>query len=80
MSSCEQVLVDLIHDLAQPLGNIETSAYCLDLTLDHQNARAQEYLSVIQRQLERANGLLSAAAAELSRARTGSFELTGVSH
>ncbi|HTS66114.1 MAG TPA: hypothetical protein VMH28_29025 [Candidatus Acidoferrales bacterium] len=69
MSSCEHALTDLIHDLAQPLSNIETSAYCLARVLDTDNARAQEHLRMIQLQLDKASAMLSAAAAELRRQR-----------
>jgi signal transduction histidine kinase len=80
MSSSEQVLVDLIHDLAQPLSAIETGAFCLDFHIDPQNARAQEYLRVIQQQIERANSMLAAAAAEIRHARTERFEMAAASH
>lgn len=76
MSPCEQVLADLIHDLAQPLGNIETSAYCLELALDPHNVRAQEQLRLIQLQLEQATSMLAAAAAGLGRPQSPSFALT----
>ena len=80
MSSSEQVLVDLIHDLATPLGNIETSAYCLELAIDPRNARAQECLRMIQQQVEQATGMLAAAAAGIGGARVANFELTAPSH
>jgi signal transduction histidine kinase len=70
MSSYEQVLADLIHDLRQPLSNIETSAYCLDLSIDPHNLRAQKYLQLIQQQVDQAVSMLSAASAEMARART----------
>jgi len=73
MLSSEQVLVDLLHDLAQPLGTIETSAYCLELAVGAHDARTQQYLRVIQQQVEQATGLLAAAAAELARSRSESF-------
>lgn len=69
MSSSEQLIIDLIHDLAQPLGNIETSAYCLDRCIEPQHPRAQEYLRMIQEQVEKATALLTAASAELARSR-----------
>jgi signal transduction histidine kinase len=69
MFSCEQVLIDLIHDLRQPLGSIGTSAYCLDLSIDPKDSRAQRYLQQIQQQIERADDMLSAACAELARVR-----------
>jgi hypothetical protein len=67
MSSCQCILSDLIHDLAQPLGNIETSAYCLGRIIDPENPRAQEHLRMIQQQLDTASAMLSAVAAELRR-------------
>jgi len=73
----EKVLADLIHDLRQPLSNIETSAYCLDLSIDPQNVRAQKYLHLIQQQVEQAVSMLSAASAELTHPRSecaGSIE------
>ena len=79
MSSSEQVLVDLIHDLAQPLSAIETGVYCLDLHIDPQNARAQEYLRTIQQQIERANELLATAAAEVRQARDERFQVAAAS-
>ena len=65
---CQQVLVDLIHDLSQPLGNIETSAYCLERALDTASPRAQEHLRLIRHQVEQARVMLVAATAELARA------------
>ena len=69
MPPFQQVLADLIHDLAQPLSAIETGAFCLDLHVDPQNARAQEYLRAIREQAERASSLLAAAATEVRQAR-----------
>ena len=69
ISPSEAILVDLIHDLRQPLGNIETSAYCLNLITDPAHARAHEYLRAIEQQVARAAELLAAAAAELHRPR-----------
>jgi hypothetical protein len=69
MPASEQLLIDLIHDLAQPLGNIETSAYCLDRCVEPHNSRAQEYLRMIQEQVEKASSLLAMASAELARIR-----------
>ena len=67
MSSCERILSDLIHDLAQPLSNIETSAYCLSPVIDPENPRAQEHLRMIRQQLDTASAMLSEDAAELRR-------------
>jgi signal transduction histidine kinase len=65
MSASEQVLVDLIHDLAQPLSAIQNGAYCLEFHVDPKNPRAQEVLRILQHQVERANAILSAASAEM---------------
>jgi signal transduction histidine kinase len=71
MSPCEQVLVDLIHDLAQPLSAIQNGTYCLEFHVDPQNPRAQEVLRILQHQVERANAILSAAAADIRNAAAG---------
>jgi signal transduction histidine kinase len=68
MSACEQVLVDLIHDLAQPLSAIQNGTYCLEFHVDPHNPRAQEVLRILQHQVERANAIISAAAAEMRQA------------
>jgi hypothetical protein len=69
VSSAESILIDLVHDLRQYLGNIETSVYCLGLIDDSANARAGGYLHTIERQVAGAEGRLSEAAAELNRLR-----------
>ena len=69
ISPSELLLTDLIHDLRQPLGNIETSAYCLNMMTDPAQVRAHEHLRAIQQQVARAAELLAAAAAELRRPR-----------
>jgi signal transduction histidine kinase len=69
ISPSEAILNDLVHDLRQPLGNIETSAYCLNLLTDPAHIRAHEHLRAIEQQVERAAALLSEAQAELRRLR-----------
>jgi hypothetical protein len=68
-SPAENILIDLIHDLRQYLGNIETSVYCLGLIGDSDNTRTGGYIHTIERQVAGAEGRLSEAAAELSRLR-----------
>ena len=63
----EQLLKNLVHDLRQPLGTIETSVYYLGLLLRTADPQAQEQMRTIEHQVERAAGLLNAAAAELNR-------------
>jgi hypothetical protein len=74
LSPSEAILAELMHDLRQPLGNIEISAYCLDLITDPAQERAREHLRTIQRQVARAADLLAEASAELRRLRFGSSE------
>ena len=69
ISPSEAILTDLIHDLSQPLGNIETSAYCLNLITDPAEVRVHEHLRAIEQQVARAAEMLAAAAAELRRLR-----------
>ena len=84
MTPCEHLLVNLVHDLAQPLGNIETAAWCLDRAVDP--ARAQDYARLIREQAEHAATLLAAATAELARVRAerldsaSDYEMAAVSH
>ena len=68
-SPAENILIDLVHDLRQYLGNIETSVYCLGLVSDCANTRAGGYLRTIERQVAGAEGRLSEAGAELNRLR-----------
>src|SRR5260370_8284755 len=66
-SPAENSVIDLVHDLRQYLGNIETSVYCLGLISDSANTRASGYLRTIERQVAGAEGRLSEAGAELNR-------------
>lgn len=69
-SPAETILIDLVHDLRQHLGNIETSAYCLGLICDSTQTRVHSYLHIIEQQVARAEGRLSEAGAAVSRLRT----------
>jgi len=64
----EIALANLIHDLRQPLGNIESSVWCLRSFLATAEPRVQEQAALIGRQVEEAARLLAAAAEELRRA------------
>ena len=66
-SSAEALLANLIHDLRQDLGNIETSVCCLNMIDEPMESRAREYLRTIEQQVERAAARLSAAVAEMTR-------------
>ena len=68
-NASEAALANLIHDLRQPLGNIETSMWCLSSLTALADPRVREQVAIIERQVEAAELLLAAAAAELNRAR-----------
>ena len=57
-SDSEQLLKNLVHDLRQPLGNIETTIYLLLRTASPQT---REQIRIIEHQVERASALLSEA-------------------
>jgi uncharacterized protein involved in exopolysaccharide biosynthesis len=65
----ETILIDLVHDLRQDLGSIETSVYCLGLLGDSAQTRARGYLRTIEQQVARAESRLSEAGAALTRLR-----------
>ncbi len=68
-SPAETILVDLVHDLRQHLGNIETSVYCLGLVSDAAQTRARRYLRTIEQQVAHAESRLSDAGAALTLLR-----------
>jgi len=63
----DQLLKNLVHDLRQPLGTIETSAYYLGLLLHIAPPQAREQIRIIEQQVDRAARLLTEAVAELNR-------------
>jgi len=64
-----EILNSLVHDLRQPLGNIETSIFFLDLVLDHPSTRVREQLVMMELQVTKATQLLHRAADELRSLR-----------
>jgi hypothetical protein len=75
-ASYEEILNRLVHDLRQPLGNIETSIFYLDLVLDHPSGRIRQQLRTMEHQVAQAARLLHCAAEELraGRAQRGAEE------
>jgi signal transduction histidine kinase len=63
------ILNNLVHDLRQPLGNIETSVFYLDLVLDHPDGRISEQLHVMEQQVVEAARLLTTAANRMRHLR-----------
>ena len=66
----EEILHSLIHDLRQPLGNIETSIFYLDLVLDRPSSRVREQLQAMEHQVSVAAELLQQAVNELHALRS----------
>ena len=62
----EELLGNLIHDLRQPLGNIETSAYLLNLVTPPDQTAAHAQLLAIERQVNQATRLLAEASNALA--------------
>jgi signal transduction histidine kinase len=60
-SDSEDLIARLAHDLRQPLGTIETSAYCMNLLLGQEHAAAREQLRIIERQVTHALRILNEA-------------------
>lgn len=77
-STPETLLINLIHDLRQPLSNIEGTTYNLAALTAPADRRIHDHVRLIERQLEEAERLLAAAAAQLAGGPTqqGKIELT----
>jgi len=66
----EDILVDVVHDIRQPLSTIETSVIILSLLLGDSSGPGMEYLRTIERQVELASNRLDEAVAELRQLRS----------
>jgi signal transduction histidine kinase len=66
----EKLLKSVVHELRQPLGTIETSAYLLNRMLHGEEGQAYQHLCTIERQVDLAARILSDAVAELDRLRS----------
>jgi cob(I)alamin adenosyltransferase len=69
-TSSEEILYSLVHDLRQPLGNLETSLFYLDLVLAHMPSRVSEQMRIMERQVAQATQLLHRASEELRALRS----------
>jgi signal transduction histidine kinase len=70
----EELLINLVHDLRQPLANLEASAYVLRKWLPDLPAPAVEHIRTIERQVAQAVLLLNDATSDLRRLRSQSAE------
>ena len=57
----EDSLINLVHDLRQPLSAIESIAYYLELTIPPDQVQARVYISRLQELVMEASTTLSAA-------------------
>ena len=57
----EDALINLAHDLRQPLSTIEAIAYYLELTLPADQVQARNYVSRLQQVVMEASAILSSA-------------------
>jgi signal transduction histidine kinase len=55
------VLLELTHDLRQPLSTIEAIAYYLEMTIPAELLEARSLLARVQQLLESADGILERA-------------------
>jgi len=68
--SAEEILHSLVHDLRQPLGNLETSLFYLDLVSTHASSRIREQMLAMERQVNLATQLLHRATEDLHALRS----------
>ena len=68
-SFSEEILTSLIHDLRQPLGNLETCLFYLHMVLDGSSGRVRQQLEAMERQVTEAAQLLQHAGEELRAGR-----------
>jgi hypothetical protein len=68
-TSSEDILHSLVHDLRQPIGNLETSLFYLDLVLEHPSVRVYEQMRTMERQVAQAAQLLDRASEALRALR-----------
>jgi len=64
-TSSEEILHSLVHDLRQPLGNLETSVFYLELVLDRPSDRIRDQMRLMERQVAQAVQMLHRASEDL---------------
>lgn len=69
LNRAEEILQDLVHDLRQPLSNIDISAYILNRSLPDADPQIREHIQTIGRQVQQACDVLRDAVAEMGRLR-----------
>jgi hypothetical protein len=76
-TTSDEILHTLVHDLRQPLGNLETSLFYLDMVLDQPSDRIRDQMRLMERQIAQAMQLLHRAGEELRAARAQRVEAEG---
>ena len=76
-NTSEEILRTLVHDLRQPLGNLETSLFYLDMVLDKSSDRVRGQMQLMERQIAQAMQMLHRASEELRSARAQRTESEG---
>jgi len=71
LSSPDELVRDLIHELRQPLSSIEAIAYYLEMTLPPEQVQARLYMRRLQELVDQTSAALEDAAAEIRREVAG---------
>ena len=66
----EELVIDLVHELRQPLSTLEYSACYLQMLLGEAKESVQEQLRIIQQQIDLATHLVDEAAVRIPRLET----------
>ena len=65
----EEIIHSLVHDLRQPLSNLETCIFWLDMVLEHPSGRVGEHLHTMENQIAQATRLLQGAVEQMRALR-----------
>jgi signal transduction histidine kinase len=71
LSTPEDLVRDLIHDLRQPLSSIEAIAYYLEMTLPPEQIQARLYMRRLQQLVDQTSSVLHDAAAGVRKEIAG---------
>jgi hypothetical protein len=64
-TTSEEILHSIVHDILQPLGNLETSLFYLEMVLEKPSDRVRDQMRLMERQVTQAIQLLHRASEEL---------------
>jgi len=66
----EELMIDLVHELRQPLSTLEYSSCYLQMLLGEAQESVQQQLRIIQQQIDLATRLVDEAAVRIPRLET----------